>query len=624
MYRRLAAHRLGQASWAWPAAAPRPWPSLPPASAAPAGAGERHPLLPWLEAEVKERLLSMERKLDHLTQQVDKFSHSPCLKDAQGHLGVEPVMRDPKRLRKKMSIESINTLSPNAYAIVASFDRELAMDAQLTDCQGSRRGSQFADCQVNRCASQLAADASRRGSHLAQDPSPLPTSESSRPGILKTPSVLTPVVPKASHDLGSRVQAMSTGESRQAGCESRSSSRGSHRMRLSWVFPGKPRRCSELTASEQQQPPSKAVSMREGLADMEVQEVMHRTGTEKDEGGASKVRIAHPEDSEDEEEEEGEQQGDEEEDDECDCPHCRGCAMGSTSYHTLPVPSGGPPGTLGPGVEVVRLPLRALEDLASAAPLIAPRLPGHVGTMICLHCLYAHTPWDGYEHLFAPPGLRGSMRVVLVLADGCSWHHYPDQHTLCAGGVSWCDLLDVASMERADALLEKLVDHEAELLGGRSERVVLMGTSQGGGQAMLRFLRSRRRLGGWVGSVCHVPTGPHTPRDCDPLLAEGRPVVNCDRPVRLLAGEADSVFPPGLVLRDAARLREVGGFTDVEVEVRKGLTHEGLEEGAELEGGAAADPAQRQAQREVPELLHAQRQLPAMLGLAPPSPPAER
>jgi len=77
-------------------------------------------------------------------------------------------------------------------------------------------------------------------------------------------------------------------------------------MRLSWVFPGKPRRCSELTASEQQQPPSKAVSMREGLADMEVQEVMHRTGTEKDEGGASKVRIAHPEDSEDEEEEEGE------------------------------------------------------------------------------------------------------------------------------------------------------------------------------------------------------------------------------------------------------------------------------------------------------------------------------
>ena len=29
----------------------------------------------------------------------------------------------------------------------------------------------------------------------------------------------------------------------------------------------------------------------------------------------------------------------------------------------------------------------------------------------------------------------------------------------------------------------------------------------------LRFLRSRIRLGGWVGSVCHVPTAPHTPRD---------------------------------------------------------------------------------------------------------------
>eukprot|EP00913_Durusdinium_trenchii_P031022 g29054.t1 len=74
-----------------------------------------------------------------------------------------------------------------------------------------------------------------------------------------------------------------------------------------------------------------------------------------------------------------------------------------------------------------------------------------------------------------------------------------------------------------------------------------MGMSQGGGQSMLRFLRSKIRLGGWVGSVCHVPTAPHLPRSRDPLLASARPTVNRSRPVRLLAGESDCVFAPGLV-----------------------------------------------------------------------------
>eukprot|EP00928_Gymnodinium_smaydae_P009704 TRINITY_DN13631_c0_g1_i1.p2 TRINITY_DN13631_c0_g1~~TRINITY_DN13631_c0_g1_i1.p2 ORF type:complete len:171 (+),score=31.91 TRINITY_DN13631_c0_g1_i1:195-707(+) len=137
------------------------------------------------------------------------------------------------------------------------------------------------------------------------------------------------------------------------------------------------------------------------------------------------------------------------------------------------------------------------------------------------------------------------------------------------------------SMDRADRLIERLVDHEASLLDERSERVFLMGMSQGGGQSMLRFLRSKRRLGGWIGSVCHAPTAPHVPRDRDPLLADGRPLLNRNRPIRLLAGEADSVFAPGLVLRDAARLRNVGGFTDVEVELRKGLSHSGQLDGAE-------------------------------------------
>ena len=78
-----------------------------------------------------------------------------------------------------------------------------------------------------------------------------------------------------------------------------------------------------------------------------------------------------------------------------------------------------------------------------------------------------------------------------------------------------------------------------------------------------------------MGSVCHVPTVPHTPRHRDPLLLAAGRSVNRDRPVRFLSGGDDCVFPPTLVLRDAARLREVGGFTDVYVEVCPKMTHDG-------------------------------------------------
>lgn len=316
------------------------------------------------------------------------------------------------------------------------------------------------------------------------------------------------------------------------------------------------------------------------------------------------------EDGDDDEEEEVD-----EADQACDCAICRGCAVGGTSYHEPPAALGCGPG---PGVEVVRLPLRALSDLAAAAPLIAPRLPNHVCTLICLHCLNVHNPWEGWEYLFASSELGGSVRVVLVLADDASWHEYLDTATLCAGGVSWLDLLDVDSMDKTDALLERLVDHEAALLGGRSERIVLMGMSQGGGQSMLRFLRSKIRLGGWVGAVCHVPTAPHTPRDRDPLLAQGRPTLNCDRPIRLLAGEADAVFTPGLILQDAARLRTVGGYTNVQVNVQPGLTHTGYEEGKMPKGKEGA--LMRRARLKVPELLYVRQHLPAMLGLSAATP----
>jgi len=251
----------------------------------------------------------------------------------------------------------------------------------------------------------------------------------------------------------------------------------------------------------------------------------------------------------------------------------------------------------------VRVPLQALEDLSAVAPLMASRVQNHACTLICLHNMYCHTPWDGYEHLFALPAGMGAVRVVMVLATGSSWHDYPDVGSF-AGGVAWMDILDMESMNKADRLIERLVEHEVGLLGGQGERLFLMGASQGGGQSMLHFLRSRRRLGGWIGAVCHAPTAPHTPCNEDPLTDASRPLVNCDRPMRLLAGELDSTFPAALALRDVERLRRVGGFTNVEVTVQKGLTHEGPEDDS--------DP---------PELMFLQKHLPSMIApRAPPSP----
>jgi hypothetical protein len=135
--------------------------------------------------------------------------------------------------------------------------------------------------------------------------------------------------------------------------------------------------------------------------------------------------------SNEDQEEDDEEEGDDDEDDDeaCDCAHCRGSILGSTSYHPLlPVP--GVVHNAMTGIEVVRLPIKGLEDFDKTVPFIAPRVIGHSCTLICLHCLNVHTPWDGWEQFFAPPELTGTMRVVLVLADGLSWHDYPDSALL--------------------------------------------------------------------------------------------------------------------------------------------------------------------------------------------------
>jgi len=315
--------------------------------------------------------------------------------------------------------------------------------------------------------------------------------------------------------------------------------------------------------------------------------------------------LANDYDDDGEDDGEGDEDGDGEED-ACDCNHCCSGSLASVSLHAVrprcaATSSSAPSVVAAPRVEVVRVPLQALTDFGSLAPYIAPRVSPEqrACTLICLHNMYCHTPWDGYEHMFALPEGMGSVRVVMVLATGSSWHDYPDVGSF-SGGVAWTDILDMDSMDAADSLIERLVEHEVALLGGQGERLVLMGASQGGGQSMLRFLRSQRRLGGWIGSVCHAPTAPHTPVARDPLTAAGRSMANLAAPVRLLAGELDTTFPAPLVLRDVQRLREVGGFTDVAVTVQKGMTHEGPEASESLP----------------PELLFLQRHLPSMVPAA--------
>lgn len=269
-------------------------------------------------------------------------------------------------------------------------------------------------------------------------------------------------------------------------------------------------------------------------------------------------------------------------------------------------------------VEAVRLHIKALKHMPTVSPRIATRLRNHVCTIICLHCMYLHTQWDGHEHLFALPDGTGTVRVIFVLAEEGSWHEYPDSGTLSGGGAPWIDILDMASMDKTDELLEKLVDHEIELLHGQSDRIIMMGASQGGCQSMLRFIRSRQQLAGYIGAVCHVPTMPHTPRDCDPLLDEWRQPVNRSRPIRLLTGSSDFVIPSNMVLRDADRLRSVGGFLDVQVDVQKGMDHGGhLRTQRGKNHKKMLNHADQDAHDNVFDVEFMAQHLPSMLGLAP-------
>eukprot|EP00929_Paragymnodinium_shiwhaense_P014866 TRINITY_DN12282_c0_g1_i1.p1 TRINITY_DN12282_c0_g1~~TRINITY_DN12282_c0_g1_i1.p1 ORF type:complete len:602 (+),score=140.34 TRINITY_DN12282_c0_g1_i1:96-1901(+) len=267
-----------------------------------------------------------------------------------------------------------------------------------------------------------------------------------------------------------------------------------------------------------------------------------------------------------------------------------------------------------PCVEVVRIPLPCIKNLESLSHIVNPRLP-HVCTVICCHNLNCVDPWDGWEHLFALPDGVGVVRVIFVLADGGSFHDYPDMGAYDSG-CSWIDFIDPETMLETDALIEKLIQFETKLLQGDSRRVVLFGKSQGGVQNLHRFIKSSVPLGGYVGGMCHVPTVPHLPRSVDPVAevaASGSPAANAATPVRLLIGDRDSTFAPAMVVRSAERLRTVGGFSDVEVEVMPRLDHEDVldDEGNWIDPDA--DPAEMAfLKKHIVQML----KLPANVGAA--------
>jgi len=239
-------------------------------------------------------------------------------------------------------------------------------------------------------------------------------------------------------------------------------------------------------------------------------------------------------------------------------------------------------------MEIVRLDLSALQEGAADEfkgfkELACPELK-HSYTIIGLHCFGYHDIWKEDFRGFLPADESDAVRLVFVNAtkdsDGCpSWHKYPDDSGMDDklhddAGMPWLDMLyeeGEEGMGQTDLLLAKLIDLESEWLQMRSERIILIGSSQGTAQSMLRFIKSTVLLGGYVGCVGHVPTAPHLPRKEDPLLL--RKSINCHRPLRLLSGGKDTCFAPGLAIRSIQRLRQIGGFTDVEHTIEEDMTH---------------------------------------------------
>eukprot|EP00928_Gymnodinium_smaydae_P057156 TRINITY_DN40436_c0_g1_i1.p1 TRINITY_DN40436_c0_g1~~TRINITY_DN40436_c0_g1_i1.p1 ORF type:complete len:556 (-),score=86.25 TRINITY_DN40436_c0_g1_i1:56-1642(-) len=208
-------------------------------------------------------------------------------------------------------------------------------------------------------------------------------------------------------------------------------------------------------------------------------------------------------------------------------------------------------------------------------------------TVLAFHHYGSHDLRREHIRQYLPANKSDRARVVFINADedmdgALSWHDYLDKAMMDENlgddaGCSWIDIIDAETtreggrgMDETNRLLAQVVGFEVTWLHGQSKRLVLSGSSQGGGMAFYHFLTSSTVLGGFVGCVCHVPTAPHLPRTQDPLL---RAPVNRSRPVRILSGGNDTCFAQSLVQRDLLRLQRIGGFTDVEQRIQSDADH---------------------------------------------------
>jgi len=97
-----------------------------------------------------------------------------------------------------------------------------------------------------------------------------------------------------------------------------------------------------------------------------------------------------------------------------------------------------------------------------------------------------------------------------------SWYDYISNH----GGRKE-DAIDIDSLHCTQRSIHEIISHEVEELGGRSDRIILGGKSQGCVTALDAALTYPRRLGGFIGLVGHLlsctPVEEHGPQIQTPL-----------------------------------------------------------------------------------------------------------
>ncbi|CAE8655751.1 unnamed protein product [Polarella glacialis] len=126
-----------------------------------------------------------------------------------------------------------------------------------------------------------------------------------------------------------------------------------------------------------------------------------------------------------------------------------------------------------------------------------------------------------------------------------SWYDYTSNH-----GGRREDTLDLHSLHAMQRALHKIIWREAEELGGRTDRILLGGKSQGCATALDAALTFPKRLGGFVGLVGHLLS-------CTPV-DPGGPQVSTPVPFHFHHEVEDDIMQWDWVQLEEQRLRDAG------------------------------------------------------------------